>query len=148
MSSYVAVRLVLISPLNYWQISTPFWCNASLCMILAQACSTLVVLVSDTRRCQKFPVGWAIQSWGVCDQGLVVTNACYLSHDRGLWIRSLYDSWLARYCLSQNKRNFYFSLRVTNSTMKLVQTQKVEENFYLDYADQYVPLGISYWIEL
>ena len=32
--------------------------------------------------------------------------------------------------------------------MKLVQTRKVEESFYLDYAGQYVPLGISYWVEL
>ena len=30
--------------------------------------------------------------------------------------------------------------------MKLVQTRKVEESFYLDYAGQYVPLGI-YLIE-
>ena len=33
MSSYVAVRLVLIAPLNCWRNSTPFWCKARLCTI-------------------------------------------------------------------------------------------------------------------
>ena len=44
--------------------------------------------------------------------------------------------------MSQNKRNFYFSLSVISGTMKLVQTRKVEEGFYLDYEGQYVSLEI------
>ena len=55
-SSYGAVTLVLITPLNCWLNSTPFWCKASLCTIkigyfrtyhIARAYSTLVVLVSE-----------------------------------------------------------------------------------------------------
>ena len=50
----IAVRVVIIVPMNYWQNSTPFWCKASLCTIkfdecrtyyMARAYSTLVVLV-------------------------------------------------------------------------------------------------------
>ena len=52
-ASYSAVRLVLITPLNCWRNSTPFWCKASLCTIkidnfrtyhIARAYSTFVVL--------------------------------------------------------------------------------------------------------
>ena len=56
-SSYDAVRLVLIEPLNFWRNSTtPFWCKASLFTIkidnfrtydIAWAYLTLVVLVSE-----------------------------------------------------------------------------------------------------
>ena len=52
---YNAVQLVLIAPLNSWQNSTPFWCEASICTVkidhfgtlnhVARAYSILVVLV-------------------------------------------------------------------------------------------------------
>ena len=62
MSSYDAVRPVMIAPMNCWRNSTPFWCKPSLCTIkidnfrtIARAYSTLVVLVKDV----TLRLGWA-----------------------------------------------------------------------------------------